>query len=236
MSEYTEDSIWEKDVRIVQHKYGYRFAIDAVLLAHFIKIEAYEEALEIGTGSGVIPVLLSRLKRFKKLTAVEIQKDLAELAQKNIQLNKIQNVQILHADARKLKNYGFDLIFSNPPYRKKGSGKLNPNQEKAAARHELNLRLEDVFESAAKNLLSNGRLTLILPTYREGDLIHLADQYKLQWQERQYVHSFSQEPPALLLATLGPQKCTFQEHPKLVIYDAPGLYTAAMHRLLTRQS
>jgi tRNA1Val (adenine37-N6)-methyltransferase len=232
MNRYTEDTIWAKDVRILQPKSGYRFAIDAILLAHFLQTDPHDEVLEIGTGAGVIPVLLSRLKKFKRLVAVEIQEELADLARTNIQLNQIPNVEIFHADIRDLQNASFDLIFANPPYRKTGSGKLNPNRQKAVARHELSLRLEDVFDCAAKFLKPNGRLSLILPAFREKDFLHLAGAHSMHLQQRRYVHSFAGEPAAFFLATLSRMKYAFEEGPPLLIYAAPGKYSEETDRLL----
>ena len=233
MSEYTEDSIWAKDVRIIQPKNGYRFAIDAVLLTHFLKTSRKDEVLEIGTGAAVIPVLLSRLKKFKRLVAVEIQKELADIARKNIEINGIQNVDILHADIRDLQNLSFDLIFSNPPYRKAGSGKLNPNPQKAVARHELKLRLEDIFECAMKFLKPEGRLSVILPTFREADFIQLADHYCFHLEERRYIHSFAGQPPTFFLVTVRLIPFSFRHLDPIVIYDAPAEYSEEMRGFLT---
>ena len=194
-----------------------------------------DEVLEIGTGAGVIPVLLSRLNRFKRMFAVEIQKELADIAAKNVAINGIHNVEIVHADIRNLENFSCDLIFSNPPYRRAGSGKLNPHPQKAVARHELELRLENVFESAAKFLKPEGRLSMILPTFREAEFAQLADRYSLHPAESQYVQSFAQEPPVFFLATVTRCKTKCEQTPKLVIYEAPGIYSAEIQNLLKKE-
>ncbi|MCI0416439.1 methyltransferase, partial [bacterium] len=145
---FSVDSVWDASLKIRQSRHGYRFALDAILLAHFLRIEAGEDALEIGCGNGVIPVLVSRLKKYRRIVAVEIQSELAHLAHANVERNHAQRIEVIQADAlqlrKKLPAKAFDLVYSNPPYRKLGTGKLNPSREKAIARHEINLRLEDL--------------------------------------------------------------------------------------------
>ena len=233
--QYTTDSIWSEQIRIIQSKNGYRFGIDAVLLAHFLRTSPEDEVLEIGSGNGVIAILLSHLQPFKKLIAVEVQQDPAKLAAQNFELNQIKNAEVLHADARELQlSRKFDLIFSNPPYRKIGAGKLNPQPEKAVARHEICLTLQDLFSCADRHLKPDGRLSVILPHFREKDLVRLSRRHDLPLRERRAVHSFRDDPCAFLLVTLSKAASKPLEHPPLVIYDAPGRYTAEMQSLLSR--
>lgn len=236
--ELTLDSIWNEDIRIVQPKSGYRFTVDAVLLAHFLKSGSLDEALEIGAGTGVISILFSRLQPYKHLTAVEIQKELADLARQNLETNRVPSAIVLVVDARTLGRQfpleSWDLIFSNPPYRKVGMGKLNPDSQKAVARHELKLKLEDLFVCAAKFLKPAGRLSVILPDFREKDFRKLAGEHQFHWHELQYVHSFASESPCFFLATLGKQPDSFRHYPPITIYVAPGQYTSQMQRLLKK--
>jgi tRNA1(Val) A37 N6-methylase TrmN6 len=238
---FTLDSIWnEEKIKILQPKHGYRFALDAVLLAHFLKMKPQEEALEIGSGSGVITILLSRLLKFKRVVAVELQHSLAELAKKNFKLNSLTNVQVLEANVKDVRMFlypnSFDLIFSNPPYRKVGAGKLNPSHQKAMARHELKMTLEDLILCAVQFLKTEGRISMILPAFREADLTLLVQHYKLHWRERRYVHSFAGEPPAFILATFSKLEGKFVEHPGLIIYDTPGTYSVEVQRMLTENN
>jgi len=235
--QFTLDSIWnDEKIKIRQPVRGYRFALDAVLLAHFLKISKEEEGLEIGSGSGVITILLSRLQTFKKIVAVEIQPSLATLSAENFRLNSISNVQVLEMDVRDLKTVlpdpHFDLIFSNPPYRKAGTGKLNPSGQKAIARHEVKMKLEDIFVCAKSFLKPNGRFSLILPDFRETDFLHLAERYHFHSLEKRYVHSFKEEKPAFFLASLSFVQAKLIQHPPLVIYDSPGVYTSELQRML----
>lgn len=212
--------------------------MDAVLLAHFLRIKVNEIALEIGCGNGVIPILLSRLKKFRKIIAVEIQLELADLARANVERNRAEWIEIIHGDAtqlgEKLSANSFDLLYSNPPYRKLGSGKLNPSREKAIARHEIHLKLQDLISIADYFLKPEGRLSLILPTFRENDWMKLLAKHKFSLMERQYVHSFRDEEAAFVLATASRKSEGLIVLEPLVIYEKRGEYTEQMAKLLTK--
>jgi tRNA1Val (adenine37-N6)-methyltransferase len=235
---FSFDSIWDSSLQIQQSKKGYRFALDAVLLAHFLRINANEIALEIGCGNGVISILLSRLKKFRKIVAVEIQSELADLARANVERNDIEQIEIIHADAmelgERLAANSFDLLYSNPPYRKVGSGKLNPSREKAIARHEIHLKLEDLISLADYFLKPEGRSSVILPTFREHDWMKLLAEKNFSLIQRQYVHSFRNEEAAFVLLSASRNSERLQELKPLVIYERVGVYTSEMARLLTK--
>ena len=233
----TLDTIWSRSVRILQPRRGYRFGIDAVLLAHFLEVRPDEDALEIGTGSGIIPILAERLgKHFARLTAIELQPILALLAWRNFESNQLP-VSVVITDARDypLSSFPFTLIFTNPPYRKVGHGRLNPSSQKAIARHELTLTLADLFDCADRLLAPDGRLSLILPEFREKDFDALVASRGYSLQRRLYVHSFPDKPPAFFLATAGKSPGPLVQDPPLVIYDSPGKYTAPMQQLLSEK-
>jgi tRNA1Val (adenine37-N6)-methyltransferase len=234
--QYTEDSIWSKEVRVLQPDKGYRFALDAVLLAHFVKTDPDDRLLEIGAGSGIVSILISKLNRFRSLAAIEIQNDLVDLCRKNFELNEITNGEIHEIDVKDLRKIfpvaSFDEIYSNPPYRKEGSGRLNPSSQKAIARHEIKMKLQDLFDCATNFLKTTGRLTVILPFFRESDFQELAHHYHFHRHRWKFVHSFGDAEPAFFLATVGKSPAQFVEHPRLVIYETPGNYTREMQSLL----
>jgi tRNA1Val (adenine37-N6)-methyltransferase len=234
---YSVDSIWADSIQIEQSRNGYRFSVDAVLLAHFLQLNGSEKVLEIGCGNGIILVLLSRLKKYKHITGVEIQHELAELACKNVESNKAKRIEIIEADIRELKNKfpkkAFDLIYSNPPYRKIGTGRLNPSPEKAIARHEVNLKLEDLILVANELLKDDGFLSVILPSFREKDWMKLIEARSYFVHTRQYVHSFPKSPAAFVLCTAGRKNAPIEDLPPLTIYESRGKYTPAMSALLT---
>jgi tRNA1Val (adenine37-N6)-methyltransferase len=235
---FSIDSIWDSSLQIQQSRKGYRFALDAVLLAHFLRIDSNEFALEIGCGNGVIPILLSRLKKFQKIVAIEIQSELADLARSNVERNHAEGIEIIQGNAMqlgdRLQQNSFDLLYSNPPYRKLGTGKLNPSQEKAIARHEIHLKLEDLISIADYFLKPEGRISVILPTFRENDWMQLMKEQKYFLVERQYVHSFRDQQVSFVLVTAAKVSATLHELEPLVIYEKPGEYTAEMTKLLRR--
>jgi len=176
IQEETLDVILDKSLRLYQKKKGYRFSLDSLLLAHFISLKEKTKTIELGSGSGVI--LLLAAKRFQNIefTGLEIQKELAALSEKNVGLNSMgDKIKIINADARQvpdlLKLHSFDTVIFNPPYRKLDAGRINPNNEKAIARHELTGSLK-VFLEAAKYLLKHsGKVFAIYPAGRMAELI-----------------------------------------------------------------
>ncbi|HES59868.1 MAG TPA: methyltransferase domain-containing protein, partial [Caldithrix sp.] len=157
MSEETLDEILNSSFRLYQKKKGYRFSLDSLLLANFVSLKNTKSVIELGCGNGVVTLILARHFSNVNFTCVEIQEDLADLAKKNVHINSLENnVAILKADASKINNYlppqSSDAIYFNPPYRKLNSGRINPNSEKAIARHEIKGSLI-IFLKAAQYLL-----------------------------------------------------------------------------------
>lgn len=233
VEEFTVDSIWSPRIRIKQPARGYRFALDAVLLAHFLRCEAGDDLLEVGCGAGVVAVLLSHLQKFRRLTCVEIQPELADLARFNLRENGVVGAEVVNADIREVSGMQVDLLYSNPPYRKAGAGRLNPQEQKAIARHEIRMTLQDLFVAAEALLKPGGRLTTILPDFREQDFRALAESHGFCFRDLQYVRSFAPEPPAFVLSTLSREAGPLRERPRLTIYDTPGVYTPEARALLT---
>jgi tRNA1(Val) A37 N6-methylase TrmN6 len=191
-------------VRVLQKKKGYRFSVDAPLLADFIRTRADDEALDLGTGSGVISLLLS-VKPFRRIVALEIQEGLADLARRNVELNGLgDRVEVVHADLRTYEpGRRFDLIFSNPPYIRKATGFLSRSEEKSAAKHELNGNIEDIMEKTAAWLGPGGRACFVYPEKRRVDLARAADRRGFRILRFRLVLPRSGEPANLFLVELG---------------------------------
>lgn len=198
----TESSKFSKKKR------GYRFSIDAILLSRFIKIRKNEKAIDLGTGCGILPLLLSHTTKAHSFVVVEIQKGLAKLAKKNVCLNDlVDRISILNKDFRELKEMfppgSFNVVFSNPPYRKYRTGRVNPTPEKAIARHEIKGTLEDLISIASYLLPPKGRCYLVYPASRVVDLLFILRSNRLEPKRIQLVYPhFDEEAKFILVESI----------------------------------
>jgi tRNA1Val (adenine37-N6)-methyltransferase len=192
-SDETLDTFFNGSLQIVQKKRGYRFSVDAVLLSQFINIRKDEKVIDLGTGCGILPLLLSQTTKAHSFVGVEIQKGLAECARKNVILNHLDHrISILHQDFRELRGTfrsgSFDVVVSNPPYRQYRTGRMNPSIEKAIARHEITGTLGDLIGIASYLLPTKGRCYLIFPAWRTVDLLTVLRGERLEPKRLQFVH------------------------------------------------
>jgi len=169
------EDLEDKGLKIIQASDSYRFSVDSILLINFVKLKNYEKIVDLGTGSGIIPLLLFGKRKGLSIYGIEIQKDLADMARRSVELNELQNnITIIQEDFRNLKNIfknqQFDVVVSNPPYISMGQGKINPSSSRAIARHEIKGDLEDIISVSNYLLKNKGRIYLI---YRSAKLIKL---------------------------------------------------------------
>ena len=200
----TLDTFFNGKLQIIQRKKGYRFSVDAILLSQFIKIRKNERVIDLGTGCGILPLLLSHTTKARSFIGVEIQKGLAECAKKNVLLNHLEDrISILKQDFRELKGTfppgSFDVVLSNPPYRKVRTGRINPSMEKAIARHEMKGTLENLISIASYLLPHKGRCYVIFPTLRTVDLLVVLRSKKLEPKRLQFVYPHVGEEAKFLL-------------------------------------
>jgi len=222
----TLDTFYRGSILVLQKKEGYRFSVDAPLLAGFIKTKRSDEILELGAGNGIISLLLS-INPFKHITALEIQESLADIARRNVKLNNLERkVSIIRED---LRHYDpgkkFDVIFSNPPYIKKGEGHLSSSLEKSIAKHELKCDIFDIIEKTAKLLKNRGRAYYVYLAKRKNDLFEALERSSLKITSIRFVCARQDSPPNLLLA-----ECDFSSKkesiiPPFILYDKDGNYT-----------
>lgn len=190
----TLESLCGNQLQILQKRTGYRYTIDSILLAHFVELKEGERLLELGAGSGVISLVLAYRHSEIRVTGIEIQEDLADMARRSVLLNGLEDrVEILQGDARKagdfLKARSCDVAVFNPPYRRMGSGKVNPRAEKALARHEIAGSVADFLRAAFHALKPGGRVCLIYPCLRMVEAIHRMRAQKLEPKKLRMVHS-----------------------------------------------
>jgi tRNA1(Val) A37 N6-methylase TrmN6 len=200
----TLDTFYRGRVRVFQKERGYRFSVDAPLLADFVQTRKTDEILEIGTGSGIISLLLS-IKPFQSIIALEIQRALADLARRNFAVNGLEKrIEVVEADFR---NYApgrkFDLIVTNPPYIRKATGFLSRETEKSIAKHEIHGDIGDLLGKTAEWLKKDGRACFIYPERRRKDFLDAAAANGLRVRRMRDVHPRAGAPPNLFLIELG---------------------------------
>jgi len=235
--EETFDTLFDGRLKIRQRREGYRFSIDALLLSHFAEPRPKDRVIDLGTGCGVIPLVLVFRRKAEAVIGVEIQPSLAALARQNVSLNGVSSkIEIWEKNFKELvreRDRGtFDLVISNPPYRKVGSGRVNPLEEKALARHEILATLEDVLRTAHHLLKNRGRYYSIYPASRTADLFQRMRQFYLEPKRVQFVHSKSQDDARLVLVeALKEGRTQIKVLPPFVLYDSRNQYTAQARAL-----
>jgi tRNA1Val (adenine37-N6)-methyltransferase len=226
--EYTDDSLFNGRIRCAQHSRGYRFSLDAVLLGNFINLRADEKILDLGCGSGIVSLILAYRWPSCKITGLEIQPDLALLAQKNVAVNNWQDrIAIVHGDLRQIEKLvpvgQYDCLVSNPPYRKAGSGRVNIDSEQLIARHEEKADVESVMKAAVWSLKNKGRAAFIYPAVRAATVLHEMKRHGLEPKRMLSVYSYPGSPASLVLIEAvkgGGEELAIL--PPFYVYQEPG--------------
>lgn len=226
------DDLGCNNLKIIQNKKWFCFGIDSVLLSNFAKkIKNNAEVLDLGTGTGIIPILLCGKTKLKNVIGVEIQEEVAEMAKRSVKLNNLENkMQIICEDILSLeKIYGknkFDVITTNPPYKKVGEGIVNEAKEKLISRHEITANLEDFIKVAKDLLKDKGEFYMVHRPERLVDILSLMRKYKIEPKTIQMVCSNYNKPPKLVLIKGIKNANSFLKFEKnLYIYDEKGEYT-----------
>ena len=205
--ETSRDSALRGKVILNQPISGYRFSIDAILLSWYASALPGRKLLELGSGCGVCALTFNEMRPGMDITAVELQSELADLARQNVVDNKAKNVEIVEADLHDLKGdqwqSRYDIVISNPPFRAVGRGRLNPDPQKAIARHELKATLDDIMRVARLCLKKQGYLALILLHERLEDIEKAAPAYGFKILQRTDVRPFPDKEANLMLFLLG---------------------------------
>ena len=227
----TRDRFLNGKVVFHQPKSGYRFSIDAVILSHLASPEHDDTVIDLGTGCGVIPILLAFRHPGIRLIGVEIQDALATLAQKNVAENKMTDrIHILTKDMVDLSiaeiDGPVDLVVSNPPYRKLDSGRINADAQRAVARHELKINLNLLLVTARRLLRKSGRFVIIYPAGRIVDLLTNMRATGLEPKSLTMIHSTASSS-ARLVAVMGSNggRPGLDVTPPIHLYRADGTYT-----------
>ena len=226
-----------EQVTISQNSGGYRYSVEPFLLAHWTCPSEGSKVLDIGTGCGVIPLLLMSRQSNLEITAVEIQNSLYQSAMANVETNGWSDrIQVLEGDiqavASDLEPESFDWILSNPPYRKVNSGKINPCPEKALARHELALTLETLVAASVPLLKPGGKIALAYPFHRLEEVMNQLSKSQLNPTRLVRVRGHKEVAPKICLveAIKGEAPQTPLEQ-TLAIYHPDGRYTQTMQEI-----
>ncbi|MBE9535657.1 MAG: tRNA1(Val) (adenine(37)-N6)-methyltransferase [Proteobacteria bacterium] len=225
------EDLLKGNLKVIQKKGGYRFSIDAVLLADFTRVKKKDVIADLGTGCGLIPLILSRKAMQSRICGIELDAAAAEMAARSIRLNKLsEKISIAQADVRAIRALytaeSFDLVTTNPPYGRPDSGRINPTKEVAEARHEIAGSLDDFLAAAVYLLKYGGRLSLVYPARRLADLMEGLRKRGIEPKRLRTVHSRLGEGAKLvLLEGIKGGGVEMEVMRPLYIYDNNGEYT-----------
>ena len=222
-----------KNQIIVQNDSGYRYSIEPFLLADFVRLVPGQEALDIGTGCGIIPLLMAYREPELKITGIEIQDSAAANAEKNVAKNQMK-IKIIRGDFLNLKltPKQFDLIVSNPPYRKVNSGRINPDKGKAIARHEIKLSLPAMLDKTKLILKKGGHITLAYPPIRLQETLHELRMRELFPSRVRFIHGKKNSQATIFLAeAIKQKKSDLIVDSPLYVYNNDGSYSKEMKEI-----
>jgi tRNA1Val (adenine37-N6)-methyltransferase len=238
----TLDSWGNGALRVIQKKTGYRFSIDVLILSDFIRLKDRSRILDLGTGSGILALILAGNYPLSRIMALELAPELIDLARRNIILNQYQDrIGIIQADLcqlpRFLKKGAFDAVVSNPPYRPLHRGRINPNPQKAMARHEIRVTLPRLLESVSHALKVGGKWVVIYPAWRLVSLLTLSRQRRLEPKKIRLVHSFQdKEAEWVLMEAVYQGREELKVLPPITVYQNAGVYDPRFLQILQKAS
>ncbi len=218
-------------IRLIQNPQWFCYGIDAVLLSKFCKAKNGWRAVDLGTGTGIIPLLLCRASNFNEIIGIEIQDEVADMAYRSVKLNNLEHkVKILNTDLNNACDYiemnSFDMVISNPPYMSKNEGLKNKESIKACSRHEMKASLEEVIAVAYKLLKPQGHFYMVHRPHRLADIFCTCREYRLEPKKIQFVHPKMGKRPNILLlhcTKYGKKELKFMD--PLYVYNEDGTYT-----------
>ena len=237
MKSLTTDSFFNGCIQVKQNLSGYRFSIDAALLAWYACPSPDDTILDLGTGCGIIPMILAYRHPGVNIYGIEVQKELADIANLNITENDMQDqITILCRDMKTLKHEDtsgpVDLAISNPPFRKLTSGRINPNQQRAIARHEIKATLYDVIETARRMLKTSGRFVMIYPAGRMTDILTQMRASGIEPKSIRMVHSAKNtEAKMILVEGKKGGRSGLKSGSPLIIYKENGSYSDEVEKI-----
>ncbi len=231
MASFTTDTFFDGKIRVMQNRTGYRFSIDAVLLAYHAAPRSGDKVLDLGTGCGIISLIMACRRSDLRIYAVEVQTELADLAATNVNQNQLEDrIDVLCTDMKLLTpqmTFGpCDLIVSNPPYHRPGSGRINPDAQRAVARHEIKASLLDVLQTTRRMLRTAGRFVTIYTAERTTDILSQMRIEQIEPKMIRMIHSNRDtEAKLILIEAVKGGRPGLKVAPSLIVYDEKGDYT-----------
>ncbi len=231
------DDLQRNHFQIIQNPRRFCFGMDAVLLSGFAKAKAGARVLDLGTGNGIIPILMAAKTEAEHLTGLEIQPESVDMAKRSVLLNDLtERVSIVEGDIKSASGlFGaavFDVVTCNPPYMPGQHGLVNSDQAKALARHEIACTFEDVAREAGKLLRPGGTFYLVHRPFRLAEIISTLLTYKLEPKRMRLVYPFAdQEPNMVLLEACRGGNSRMRVEPPLIVYKEPGVYMPEVYEV-----
>ena len=231
------DDLQRNGYRIIQNPERFCFGMDAVLLSSFAKAKPGEKVLDLGTGNGIVPILMEAKTKGEKFFGLEIQEESADLARRSVALNELEEkIEIVTGDMKEAVNIfgaaSFHVITMNPPYMTGNHGIVNPGDAKAIARHEITCSLEDMISQASKVLKCKGRFYMVHRPFRLAEIMSLMVKYHLEPKRMRLVYPYvDKEPNMVLIEGLKGGNSRITVEPPLIVYEKPGVHTEELKRM-----
>lgn len=231
------DDLERNGYKIIQDPQRFCFGMDAVLLSGFARVKKNEKCLDLGTGTGIIPILLEAKTEGEHFTGLEIQEESADMARRSVLANGLsQKIDIVAGDIKEAVNLfgagSFEVVTSNPPYMIADHGGQSPDAAKAIARHEVLCTLEDVVREAAGVLKPNGRFYMVHRPFRLVEIINCLTKYRLEPKRMKLVHPFvDKEPNMVLLECVKGGRSRITVEKPLIVYREKGVYTDEIYTI-----
>lgn len=229
------DDLQKNGYRIIQNPEKFCFGMDAVLLSGFAKVKEGETALDLGTGTGIIPILLEAKTEGKHFIGLEIQEESADMARRSVALNGLEKkIEIVTGDIKDAsERFGassFDVITTNPPYMIGQHGLKNGNEAKTIARHEVLCDLEDILRESSRLLKEHGRFYMVHRPFRLAEILSTMIQYRIEPKRMRLVYPYiDKEPNMVLIEGLKGGKSRMTVEKPLIVYKEPGVYTEEIY-------